>query len=174
MQAEELAREFTSFATEKLTQQSRQVIRCAELLSADEVRHRGNDHTNSVGNLLLHLNGNVRQWIVAGGGGEPFNRDRPAEFAAREPLPSEQLVGRLEKTVKRALGIIGGLDAAGLSRCQTIQGYDVSALTAVFHVVEHFSGHAGQIVHMTKVLKDVDLSLYDAEGRKRSGLGALP
>lgn len=174
MPKHDLPHEFTHFAADKLTQHLAQIVRCARLLDQSQVWHRVNEHCNSVGNLILHLTGNVRQWIVAGLGGEPFARDRPAEFAQRGPLPTAEILGNLERVVGRAIEVIGGLDGAGLAARHTIQGYDVTGLAAVFHVAEHFSGHAAQIVHMTKALKDVDVSLYDAQGHKRPNTGAVP
>ncbi len=166
MSADDLAREFTGYTCAKLRSHLAQIVRCAGLLSPAELWQRPNAHANSVGNLLLHLTGNVRQWIVAAIGGEPFTRDRPAEFAARGPLPTEETVGPLEDTVRCACDIIAGLDASALNVRRVIQGYDVSTLVAVLHVVEHFSFHTGQIVHLTKAMKDVDLSIYDAAGHR--------
>lgn len=169
MSSADLAHEFVAYACEKLTQQLGQIVRCAGLLTEEEVWQRANEHTNSVGNLILHLTGNVRQWVVAGLGGAAFSRDRPAEFAQRGPLPTAEIVAPLEQTVREAIEVLHGLDSAALAARHSIRGYDVSALAAVFHVVEHFSGHGGQIVHATKALKDVDLSLHDAQGHQRSG-----
>lgn len=153
----------------KLDQDRGQIVRCLRLLEPHEVWHRANARCNSVGNLVLHLTGNVRQWIVSGLAGEPFERNRPAEFAERGPLPLEPMLAAFEQTVRRAIGIITALSAESLGARRRIQGYDVSALVAVFHVAEHFSFHTGQIVHMTKVLRDVDLSLYDELGRRTAG-----
>jgi uncharacterized damage-inducible protein DinB len=169
MSTETLARETLAFARSKLADHLAQIGRCVELLAPDEIWRRSNTHTNSVGNLVLHLTGNVRQWIVGGLGGEKIERDRPAEFAERGPLPAAELLGGLQSTVGRVLEILSSLDATALEARRSIQGYEVSGLSAVFHVVEHFAFHTGQIVHMTKVLKDVDLSLYDAQGHKRPG-----
>ena len=174
MASTSLAGEFTSYALDKIRQNLRQIQRCVELLEDGDLWHRVNEHTNSIGNLVLHLTGNVRQWIVAGLGEEPFARDRPAEFAQREPLPRAEILDHLQHTAHRALEIIARLDEPDLVRRYTIQDYDVSALVAVFHVVEHFSTHTGQIVHMTKALRDVDLSVYDAHGHKPPGSGATP
>jgi uncharacterized damage-inducible protein DinB len=174
MSSEELAAEFLGHARARLAEHLAQIARCGGLLTEKEVWHRSNRHTNSVGNLILHLTGNVRQWIAAGLAGEPVVRDRPAEFAERGPLPTAEILADLERVVRRAIEILGGLDAAGLGRRHSIQGYEVSGLVAVFHVVEHFSGHTGQIVYLTKMIKDVDLSLYDAQGRKLPGWGANP
>jgi hypothetical protein len=116
--------------------------------------------------LILHLTGNVRQWILGGVGGEAITRDRPGEFAARDGRPVSELMPGLRTTVERAIAIIRGLDAETLAQRRAIQRYDISVQTAVVHVVEHFAFHAGQIVHATKWIKNVDLSLYDAQGRR--------
>jgi uncharacterized damage-inducible protein DinB len=170
----ELAHDLLAHARAKLEEHMAQVARCAGLLSADELWHRDNEHTNSVGNLLLHLTGNVRQWILGGLGGQPVARNRPAEFAERGPLPVAPLVGALHEAIAQAGVILAKLDAAALAARRNIQGYEVSGQIAVCHVLEHFAFHTGQIVHMTKVLKNVDLSLYDAEGHKRPGGGVAP
>ncbi len=161
----------TAFATDKLTQQRRQITRCLRLLDDQQIWHRANAHCNSIGNLVLHLSGNVRQWINAGLGGQPFRRDRPAEFAERGPLPPDALLTRLTETVHAAAAVIGRLDAAALEQRYTIQGYEVTGVVALFHVVEHFSLHTGQIVHITKTFCDADLSLYDEQGRRHEGDG---
>lgn len=174
MMSDDWANEFLRYAAGKLKQHLRQVIRCARLLNQDEIWYRANPHANSVGNLILHLTGNVGQWILEGLGGEAFHRDRRAEFAQRGPLPAAAIVSDLERVVARAMEILSGLDAQALMTHRTIQGYEVSGLLAVFHVVEHFAGHTGQIVHITKLLRNIDLSLYDADGRKLPGHDPLP
>lgn len=174
MHAERLTQDFTRSASEKLALNLKQITRCANLLDDEELWQRANAHCNSVGNLILHLTGNVRQWVLAGIAGEPFDRDRAAEFAQRGPLSAEQVVAALQQIVSRAIRVISGLSPADVSAARKIQGYELSTLSAVFHVVEHFSCHTGQIVHMTKVLRDVDLSLYDTDGRRLSGDAATP
>lgn len=168
MTAADLGQEFVTYAREKLARQLGQILRGTRLLNEQEIWQRANAHCNSVGNLILHLTGNMHQWIVSGLGGEPLARNRSAEFAERGPLPTAAILASLESTVQRALAVLACLDTRQLAQRRTIQGYDVSALAAVFHAVEHFSGHTGQIVHLVKALKDVDLSLYDAEGHQEN------
>lgn len=171
MNHHELWAELSQAIIRKLEQDCSQVVRCVRLLEPPEVWHRVNPRCNSVGNLVLHLTGNMRQWILSGVGGEPFERDRPAEFTERGPRPVEPLLAAFTQTVQRASEIIATLKAESLSIRRGIQGYEVSTLVAVFHAVEHFSFHTGQIVHMTKALKNVDLSLYDEQGRRFEGTG---
>jgi uncharacterized damage-inducible protein DinB len=164
-----LGEEFRGYARRKLADLHAQVVRCAGLCSDAQLWHRANAHSNSIGNLLLHLRGNLMQWIVAGLGGREFDRDRPAEFAQRGPLPRGPMLDGLADAVSRADAVLAGLTDDALRQPFEIQGYRVTGLAAVFHVVEHFAFHAGQIVVMTKALRDCDLSLYDEHGRRRDG-----
>jgi uncharacterized damage-inducible protein DinB len=137
---------------------------CLEQLSDEQVWWRANPESNSVGNLLLHLSGNARQWIVSGVGGERDARVRQSEFDQREVVPRGELLGRLRQTLSEVDDVLSGLDPAGLLEPRHIQGCDVTVLEAVFHVVEHFSMHAGQIILLTKLLKGADLKFYDFSG----------
>lgn len=174
MSTDRWAVDFTAYAAHKLRQNLAQIARCASLLDAEQVWRRASPRNNSVGNLILHLTGNVRQWIVGGVGHASVERDRPAEFAERGPLPVEPLLAELERVVAAACARIERLDARELVSLRTIQGYEVTVLVAVMHVVEHFSWHAGQIVHMTKTLCDADLSIYDAQGHRLDRAGNWP
>ena len=167
MIADRLAEHVKNCATDKLADHFAQVRRCAELLTDEQLWYRPNQSSNPIGNLLLHLRGNVTQWIIGGIGGQPFERDRAAEFAARGPLERAALIEPLSATIAEASRILRGLSADALLREYPIQEYRVAGLAAVLHVVEHFAFHTGQIVTITKWLLDVDLSLYDAQGHRR-------
>jgi uncharacterized damage-inducible protein DinB len=166
-----LSVELKRHSCERLEHYMTQIERCAALLSTDELWYRPNEQVNSAANLILHLTGNVTQWINAGLGDDSFERDRPAEFAARGARPASEIVPPLRAAVERAIEVIQSLDDHALARVRQIQRYTIPAQTAVLHVVEHFAFHAGQIVHATKWIKAVDLSLYDAQGQRldRSG-----
>lgn len=139
------------------------IARCVSMLQPEQVWNRPNAVSNSVGNLLLHLEGNVRQWILAGLGGEHDVRDRPAEFAARAaPLTPGELVDRLRQTVTGAAALVDGLGPDDLLATRRFQDrYDDTGLAAVLHVIEHFSGHAAQIYAFTKQVTGEDLRFYD-------------
>lgn len=153
------------YACAKLARYAAQIRCCVQLLSPDELWQRPNLHCNAVGNLVLHLAGNVCQWIVGGLGGRDVARDRAAEFAARGGLDGAALLNRLEPVVRDACQVIRALSAESLARPATIQGYEVSGCVALVHVLEHFAYHTGQIIHATKSLRNVDLSLYDVHGQ---------
>ncbi len=143
------------------------IERCFVMLTEKEIWWRANPSSNSVGNLVLHLNGNVRQWILFGLGGVPFDRDRDKEFSDRGPIPRERLLTLLKSTVRNACRIIGRLTTAELQRPRVIQGFRVTGLEALLHATEHFAFHTGQIVYLTKMKRRRDLGFTRLPGEKR-------
>jgi uncharacterized damage-inducible protein DinB len=138
---------------------------CLEELSDEDLWWRPNEHANSIGNLLLHLAGNVRQWIVSGVGGAPDTRHRQAEFDERGPVPRAEVLRRLDAALHDADRVLGGLAPAALTQDRTIQGRDTNVFRAIYHVVEHFGMHTGQIAYITKLRTGADLGFYrDAGG----------
>lgn len=131
-------------------------------IKPDDVWWRPNEASNSIANLLLHLRGNVTQWIIGGVGRRPFQRVRPDEFSARDGATVEELLAQLTATVHEACGIIAVQDEGSLAERRQIQGYDVSVLDAIYHVVEHFSMHTGQIILLAKARGGSDLRLWQA------------
>jgi len=140
------------------------IERCLECLSDDQVWWRPNEQSNSIGNLVLHLCGNARQWIVCGVGEAADSRDRNAEFAQRGVIPRAGLQRLLNETLNEVDATLQQFDADRLLESRTIQGSSVSALEAILHVVEHFSMHTGQILMLTKMLTNTDLAFYKFEG----------
>lgn len=136
------------------------IRKCLEILSEEDVWWRASEVENSVGNMLLHLSGNVRQWIISGLGGEPDKRDRPREFAVRGGVSRWDAFSLLESTVKEACQVLNRLSEEDLLKERTIQGFRRSGMQAVFHVVEHFSHHTGQIIFVTKLRRHQDLKFY--------------
>ena len=164
-----LSRAFLEFSRRKLVEQYWPRLRsCVASLSEEQVWWRPNQASNSAGNLMLHLNGNVRQWLVAPFGHQEDTRERPAEFAARGPLPVQNLLETLEETMQQAWAALARISEADLLATYQIQGYTVSGLEALYQVVEHFAVHYGQIVYITKQLRGEDLGFYrelDKTGR---------
>jgi len=151
---------FLDYSARKLRQLFSRIESCLAELTPEQIWMRGGENENAVGNLVLHLAGNVRQWIVAGVGDRPDTRDRDAEFAARGGLAIPQLTAILGDTVEEAVAVIAALPPEKLEDKVVIQGYAVSRLEAVYHVVEHFSMHTGQIIFATKIFIDKDLGFY--------------
>lgn len=133
-------------------------------IPASAIWHRPNEASNSIGNLVLHLAGNVREWIVSGIGGAPVTRDRASEFARRDGPGVEDLVLELESAVREADAVLAMLGEADLGRACTIQGRETTVLAAVYHVVEHFAMHTGQIILLAKVHVPGRIHFYDDAG----------
>jgi len=155
---------FVAQSREYLTAHYLPKIRAAVApLSESDLWWRPNEASNSIGNLLLHLAGNIRQWLVAGVGQTPGRRDRAQEFAQREPLPRELLLATLGDAVGEADAVLARLDPAELEEQRAIQGRDVTVLEAVYHVVEHLAMHAGQIIYIAKLRSGKDLGFYQMD-----------
>ena len=157
---------FINHSIAKLRQYEQRIGVCLDQLSFEQIWWRQAETQNAVGNLVMHLCGNVRQWIVAGVGGDPDVRERDKEFAARNSVSSEELKATLAATINQAAAVLDGLTASQLMERRTIQGYDNTVLEAVYHVVEHFSHHAGQILYATKLLTGKDLGFYQHLSQK--------
>ena len=162
---------FLDFSREKLLEQYWPRLRgCVESLSDEQVWWRPNEASNSIGNLILHLEGNVRQWLISSFNRSEDMRDRPAEFSERQKIPTTALLEKLNATIKEASSVLARLTEADLLATFHIQGYTVSGLGAVYQVVEHFGMHYGQILYITKLVRASDLGFY----RELDKTGRLP
>jgi uncharacterized damage-inducible protein DinB len=139
------------------------IERCLEKLTDEQIWWRANEESNSIGNLILHLCGNARQWIISGVGGQPDRRVRDAEFQQRKVISRDELLALLRSTLSEIETVLRTLNSSTLLDRRQIQGHDVDVLEAIFHVTEHFSMHAGQIFLLTKLLTGTDLRFYDFE-----------
>jgi uncharacterized damage-inducible protein DinB len=139
---------------------------CLDQFPETDLWWRPNEASNSVGNLILHLAGNLRQWIVEGLGGVPSNRNRDGEFAARGPVSKDQLVSKIEAAVKDTVTVLRDFNTTALLDRRKVQAYEVTPLQAVYHVVEHFSYHLGQILYIYKLRTGLDLRFYEALAKK--------
>jgi uncharacterized damage-inducible protein DinB len=137
------------------------IERCLEQLTDEQIWWRANPESNSIGNLILHLSGNARQWIVCGLGEETDKRERQTEFAERRLIARAELLKLLRETAADVDEVLAEFDAGRLLNLYPIQGTEVTALAAIFHVTEHFSMHTGQIILLTKLLANLDLVFYD-------------
>jgi uncharacterized damage-inducible protein DinB len=161
----DIAAEFIARSREYLGfEYPRKIQRCLATLPADVLWRRADAESNSVGNLLLHLEGNIRQWIVSSVGGAPDRRQRSSEFAATEGADAATLFAALRATLDEADAVIAGLSADDLTSRRIIQGRDVTVFDAVYHVVEHFSLHTGQIILLTKQYAPGMIQFYEDAG----------
>lgn len=137
--------------------------KCIDELSDEQLWYRPNEHSNSAGNLILHLNGNIKQWIIAGLGSAENTRNRQSEFDDRNGISKSQLINELEEVMDDAKKVVSSLDPMTLIHKRHIQGFYETGISMLLHVVEHYSYHVGQITYIVKSLKNIDMGYYDGE-----------
>ncbi len=152
MTADDLAVVVGKAAVRELDSALSRIQHCLVQLSDEQVWQRARPSLNSIGNLILHLCGNLRQWIVAGVGGAIDDRNRPAEFAERGPIPIAELRHKLDAVVADANRVLAHVDAGQLANVRRIQGFDLTGAAAIFDSIPHFRGHTQEIVYMTRLV----------------------
>jgi uncharacterized damage-inducible protein DinB len=155
-----LDRLFLDNSIRRLEQSATRIETCLGKLTGEQVWARGGENENAVGNLVLHLAGNVRQWIVSGVGGQPDIRQRDLEFSTRGGIVPAELAARLRAIVAEAVTVLATVPRERLAERVVIQQYDVTILEGIYQVVEHFSLHTGQIIFATKLFTGQDLGFY--------------
>lgn len=152
--------EFRRQCLAHFTANTPRVVQCLQELSEEEVWLRPNAASNSAGNLVLHLCGNITQYVLSSLGGQADHRDRDGEFAAQGGWTGARLQERLLKTTEAAANIMAHVPEEELLRVRLVQGFSMSGIGIVVHVTEHYSYHTGQIAFWTKVLKNKDLAFW--------------
>lgn len=152
---------FTTEIKRRLFEESQMRIeRCLNELNEADIWWRPNENSNSVGNLVLHLCGNARQWILAGLGGAMDQRSRQTEFDERGPISRAELIQKVREVMTEIDGVLDQLTPGDLERPIVVQGFDETGLSILIHVVEHFSYHVGQIAYIVKARLDKQTNFY--------------
>jgi DinB superfamily len=149
--AEFVTRAVTEEACQVFEQCLAKIKHCLDQLTEQQLWWRPTEDMNAIGNLILHLAGNVQQWIVAGIGGAADVRKRPAEFSERGPIPATELMKRLEDVITRAKDVLHRASADEMLSPRRIQGFETTAWGAVFDCVPHFKGHTQEIICLTRM-----------------------
>lgn len=136
------------------------ILKCLSLLSEEEVWFRPNNESNSIGNLVLHVEGNARQWIISGLGGAKDERNRKIEFEEKGPLPKSQLIDKLNLLYLDIERILDKIDLKNLLTVRKVQVFEETGLAIWIHAIEHFSYHTGQIAYATKMITNTQLGFY--------------
>ncbi|MGI9517212.1 MAG: DUF1572 family protein [Pirellulaceae bacterium] len=165
-----VAQTFLDDASDLLDQSVVKIRNCLEQLSDQQIWWRHHPESNSAGNLVLHICGNLRQWAIAGVGGEPEKRDRDSEFAATGGQSGSQLLALTEQTVSEARQVFQMLKADDLLREYVIQGFAVTGLHAISHTTTHFVGHTHQIIFLTRMQLGADYRFAWSPGSDRKQL----
>ena len=155
-----IAKLFLDSSVRRLRQMSSHIGSCLERLTDEQVWARGGKHENAIGNLILHLCGNARQWIISAVGGAQDIRSRDAEFAAQGDWTRKQLLAHLAETIDEAVSVVELVTPQRLTEMVNPQGHTVPVLEAIYQVVAHFQQHTGQIILATKILSGEDLGLF--------------
>jgi uncharacterized damage-inducible protein DinB len=153
-------REFISEAVARLHENTPKIKKCLDELTEDQIWQRPNASTNSIGNMIVHLCGNITQYILSSLGEVADKRERDKEFSIQGGLTKTELFEKLQSTVDHAAKTINDIDRKDMLRIRSVQSYELSAIGIIIHVVEHYSYHTGQIIYWTKLLKDKDLGFY--------------
>jgi len=152
--------EFVKQSIYRLSENTPKIIKCLDQLNEEQIWQRPNEASNSIGNILLHLCGNIRQYIISALGGKPDIRERDKEFAANGGFSKTELINKLASTLEQAINTIQNTDEAGLLKIYSVQGFNYSGIGIIIHVTEHYSHHTGQIIFWTKLLTGNDLAFY--------------
>lgn len=160
MENQNLTTVFLDEARLRIRDNVHKIEACLEKLPDDAIWKRPNAHSNSIGNLLLHLSGNLRQYIIVGVGGAPDTRNRPAEFAQDGGLSRTELRAHFTATIQEVQNVLEKTTEDDLLRFRNVQVYTLSGLGCIFHATEHLSYHTGQIIFWTKLLLNVDMGFY--------------
>jgi uncharacterized damage-inducible protein DinB len=155
----EIAANFLDYSIRKLDDMTKCIESCFEKLDDQQVWQRHADHENAIGNLILHLCGNMRQWIMHGVGGKPDVRTRDQEFSAADGFSTAQLLALFKQHIAEASSILATLAHQRLTERISPQGRDVTVLEAIYQVVGHVQQHTGQIILLTKQMTQQDLNL---------------
>ncbi len=158
-----LLQEFIDQSLYFLNENTPRIKNCLDRLTEDQVWQRPNASSNSIGNLIIHLNGNITQYILSSLGGEEDLRERDLEFSAKEGWNKNELFDLISGTINQATEVIQKLSEEDLLTSRSVQGFDYTGVANIIHVVEHYSYHTGQIAYWTKLLKDEDLEFYDGK-----------
>lgn len=136
------------------------IQKCLNELTEEQIWQRPNASSNSMGNLVLHLCGNIRQYVISSLGRQPDVRVRDEEFAAQGGYSRQELWDKLEETLQTAFHVIRNASDEEMMRVRSVQGFQQSGLAICLHVCEHLSYHTGQMAFWVKLLKDKDLAFY--------------
>lgn len=156
----DLANELIAQAIHRMEENTSKIEKCLQELKEVEIWQRPNPSSNSIGNLILHLCGNITQYILSGLGEIKDTRERDIEFSTQGGLDKKELLDKLISTVSEALDVIKNFNTEDMLKKRSVQGFDLSAIGIIIHVVEHYSYHTGQIIFWTKLLKGKDLAFY--------------
>jgi uncharacterized damage-inducible protein DinB len=160
MKSEQIASELKANIILRLRENTPRIEKCLNQLSEEQVWYKPNENLNSVGNLILHLCGNITQYIISSIGGEKDNRVRDDEFSIAGGVSKKELIDKISEVVAQSCAIIKGMHDEDLLKVRSVQGFTYTGIANLIHVAEHYSYHTGQIAFLTKLIVNKDLGFY--------------
>ena len=139
------------------------IKKCLSLLSEEQIWYQPNENLNSIGNLILHLEGNVNQWVISTFTDKKDTRVRSSEFDPTRKEQKADLFERLNNLIVNTLEAINNISDVDLIKVYNVQCYKETGVSILIHVIEHFSYHVGQITFYTKFLLNEDLMYYGGQ-----------
>jgi uncharacterized damage-inducible protein DinB len=136
------------------------IYKCLSMIEERDLWRSPAQNIPPIGNMILHLCGNARQWILSGIGNKPDNRERDQEFVIQANIKKSELIFLLQNLKVNIRQTLDEMDSSFLQSQHAIQGFDVSGFSIVVHVIEHFSYHTGQITTLTKWLTQKSTDYY--------------
>lgn len=153
-------KEFIDQSIYRIEENTKRIVKCLEEIDEIEIWKSANENSNSIGNIILHLCGNIRQYAISALGETKDIRERDKEFSTKSGLTKTELLNKLTNTIAEASGIIKNIDENRLMKIYSVQGFNLSGIGIIIHVTEHYSYHTGQLAFWIKILKNKDLGLY--------------
>ncbi|HEY2722545.1 MAG TPA: DinB family protein [Chitinophagaceae bacterium] len=157
---EDLRTELIQEAIHRIDENTQKIVASLNELDETEIWKRPNSHSNSTGNILLHLCGNIRQYAISSLGKQEDTRERDKEFSAVGGYSKSELLNKFLGTIAEAKSVIQNISTNELLRKRQVQGFIHSGAGIIIHVTEHLSYHTGQLIFWIKLLKDKDLGFY--------------
>lgn len=137
------------------------IEKCLHQLTEEQVWEKPNASSNSIGNMILHLCGNITQYIHSSLGNEKDTRKRDIEFSTKGGFSKIELLEKISKVTEKAIYVLQNVSVNELLRKRMVQGFEYTGIGIIIHVTEHYSYHVGQIAYWTKFLADQDLGFYE-------------
>lgn len=153
--------EFLENSIYRLDESTRMIKISLDSVSESDIWKKPNESSNSIGNQIAHICGNMTQYIIASLGEQDDYRNRDEEFSMTGGFTKTQLIHKLEDTVKKARLVLNECNKKQLIKKRIVQGYNLSGIGIVMHAVEHYSYHTGQIAFWTKLMTNKDLGFFD-------------
>lgn len=153
--------EFIAHSIYRIDESQRMIHQSMEILDEDDMWKRANNSSNSIGNLILHLCGNLTQYGISSLSSVPDMRKRDEEFNSMGGVTKSDLLEKLDAVIVLVKENIAACSIEQLLKIRTVQSFTMSGIGVIIHLVEHLSYHTGQIAFWTKILKDQDLGFYE-------------